>query len=617
MKRTTSGEHKIDKRNTRLWALRYSVPEEVIRKSKTLLLESKKIGFQKGMAYSRLNIASASFLLSKNNVALSYLSDALKWFSENPSEHGFAKALYIKGNIYESFGEYEKALEFTLRSQKLSYEIKDTDTEAEAASLLGLIYTRLGNFHLALEYYQTGLKIREELHDENAVASSLNRIGMIMRLMKKPDESLEYYFRSLEIRKRNNQDSSIPWTLLGIASTYEDLGKIDEAHDYYMKGMEGGDIRCTLQCLMGSGRILSLKGDHKKAAGKLNESLKLARDLKALSLVAEAYSALAILYETTGDIEKALKNYKLFQKTRESVQSEETRRRLRNIEIANAIEKSENEKEIYRLRHVDLKEAYDIINVQNKEITASINSAKRIQKAILPHTGEIRGLTGRSFILNIPKDIVSGDFFWFARTGDKIVIAVADCTDHGVPGALMTMLGISFLDKIVKQEKITDTDLILNELRIEVKRSLHQTGKRVEEKNGMDISICTIDIKRSHLQYSGAFNNLCMFSNNQLVEYTADRMPISIFDGEENQFSRNEIDYIPEDMIYMFSDGYADQFGGPNRKKFKTPAFKSLLAEIGAMSLEKQVKKLESEFYKWKGNEPQTDDVLILGLRLW
>jgi serine phosphatase RsbU (regulator of sigma subunit) len=617
MKKSFSEEKKIDRSNEGLWNRRYIDPEVVASESIVLHTKSEREKYPKGIAYAKLNIAAASFLQSKNDIALENIADALKWFSENPSEQGYAKALYIKGNIYESFGDYEKALEFTLRSQKLASEINDTETEAEAASLLGLIYTRLGNFSLALDYYQSALKIREELNDENAVASSLNRIGMIMRLIKKYDDSLEYYFKSLEIRKRNKQKSSIPWTLLGIASTFEDLGKNEEALDYYLRGMVGGDIRCTLQCMMGSGRILRIKGDYKKAEGKLKEALRIAQDLKASSLVAEAYSSLAILYETTGEVENALENYKLFQKTRESVQSEEAKNRFRNIEIANAIEKSEHEKEIYRLRHVELKQAYNLIEEQNKDITASINSAKRIQKAILPNPAEIRGLAGRSFILNIPKDIVSGDFFWFAQSGDKFVIAVADCTDHGVPGALMTMLGISFLDKIVKQEEITDTNLILNELRKEVKRSLHQTGKRNEEKNGMDISICTIDRKQHLLQFSGAFNNLYLYSNDQLIEYMADRMPIGIYEDEERQFSRDEINYTYGDIIYLLSDGYSDQFGGPDRKKFKTPALKSLLSEIGWLPLQTQLKKLETEFYKWKGNEPQTDDVLIVGLRLW
>jgi serine phosphatase RsbU (regulator of sigma subunit) len=606
----------IDRTNQSLWDLRYSDPVTVVSKSASQLKKAEKADYKKGAAYARLNLAAAFFLQSKNDLALENLSDALKWFSENSEENGQAKALYLKGNIYESFGDYEKALGYCLNSQKLASKISDRETEAEAASQLGLIYTRLCNFPKALEYYEIGLKIREELKDENAVASSLNRMGMLMRLTKKHEASLGYYFKSLYIRRKNKQDTSIPWTLLGIASTYEDLGKMGEALEYYQQGMIGGDRRCALQCMMGCGRIFSQMGEREKAGEKLEGSLRIARDLKATSLVAEAYSALAKHYESTGNIEKALLNYKLFQQTRESVQSEEAQSRFRNIEISHAIEKSEQEKEIYRLRHVELKEAYDIIEEINKDITASINYARRIQLAMLPRTQEIRGLTNRCFILYIPKDIVSGDFYWFAKVDKKLVIVAGDCTGHGVPGALMSMLGISFLEEIVRNKGITESGVILDELRKEVKHALHQKGKRDEARDGMDISLCVIDESKNIIQYSGAYNNLYLIRNGELSEYAADRMPIGIYDLGDKNFKTQNIPYQPGDHIYMHSDGYADQFGGPDRKKFKSSSFKALLLRICKLPLNKQKEKLEKEFLSWKGSNPQIDDVIILGLMI-
>ncbi len=609
-------ESNIDKINQSLWELRYSDPVSVVSKSSDLLGKAEKAEYKKGIAYAKLTLAAAYFLQSKNDLALKNLLDALKWFTDNEGEHGHAKALYLKGNIYESFGDYEKALGYCLKSQKLSSDIKDKETEAEAASQLGLIYTRLSNYSKALEYYEIGLKIREELKDENAVASSLNRMGMLKRLTKKHEESLGYYFKSLYIRRKNKQDTSIPWTLLGIASTYEDLGKNAEALDYYQQGIFGGDRRCALQCMMGTGRIFSLMGESVKAEGKLEESLRIAKDLKALSLVAEAYSALAKHYESTGNAEKALLNYKLFQKTRESVQSEEAQSRFRNIEISHAIEKSEQEKEIYRLRHVELKEAYDIIEEINKDITASINYAKRIQLAMLPRTQEIRGLTDRCFIVYIPKDIVSGDFYWFTNVDRKLIIVAGDCTGHGVPGALMSMLGISFLEEIVKNRRITESGLILDDLRKEIKNALHQKGKRDEARDGMDISLCVIDRTKNIIQYSGAYNNLYLIRNGELQEYQADRMPIGIYDLGDKNFSTLNIPSESGDIIYMYSDGYADQFGGPYRKKYKYNSFKSLLLKIHKLPLEKQKERLEKEFYTWKGSNSQIDDVIILGIKI-
>jgi serine phosphatase RsbU (regulator of sigma subunit) len=479
-----------------------------------------------------------------------------------------------------------------------------------------LIYTRICNFSKALEYYNKGLEIREQKKDENAMASSLNRIGMIMRLTKKYEASLMYYNKSLEIRRRNKQFTSIPWTLLGIASTYEEMEKTSEALGFYEQGMIGGDIRCTLQCIMGSGRIYSITGNSDKAEERLKESLRIAQDLRALSLVSEAYAGLANHYESTGQVDKALENYKSYQKIRESIQSDEAQNRLRNVEISHAIEKSENEKEIYRLRHVELKKAYDIIEENNKYITSSINYASRIQQALLPDLSEIKGLSKNCFVLYLPKEIVSGDFYWFNMSDNKLFAVVGDCTGHGVPGALMSMLGISFLEEIINNRKITDSGQILDELRKEVQRALHQKGYSDETKDGMDISLCIIDKSESIIQFSGAYNNLYLVRDGELIEYPADRMPIGIFDNADSNFKRIDIDIVPNDIIYMFSDGYADQFGGPNHKKFKYSPLKALLTEIHMLPLTHQKQRLEKEFNDWKGINPQIDDVLIFGLKL-
>jgi serine phosphatase RsbU (regulator of sigma subunit) len=612
----TKAEQQSDDLNLRLWKSRYDNPEKVISEASEVLNKSKKSDYKKGIAYAKLNIAACNFLQSQNEIALENLSDALLWFSLNCSESGYACALNLKGNLYESFGDYEKALEFCLEANKVSSEIGDRDTEAETCSQLGLIYTRLCNFIKALDYYNKALMIREEMNDENAVASSLNRIGMIMRMTKKYDESLEYYKRSLEIRRRNNQTTSIPWTMLGIASTYEEMSNYSEALKYYKEGMIGGDIRCTLQCKLGTGRIETKLGDSEKAEENLLESLKIAQELKAMSLVAEAYSALANHYESAGNVDKALQNYKLFQRTREKVLSDEARSRLRNIEITHAVEKSEQEKEIFRLKHVELKQAYDIIEEKNKDITSSINYASRIQRAMLSEPSEIKGLSKNCFVVFLPKDIVSGDFYWFNKSGDKLIAVAGDCTGHGVPGALMSMLGISFLEEIVNYREITDSGKILDELRKEVQRALRQKGTREEAKDGMDISLCVIEKKKKNIQFSGAYNNLYLIRNKELIEFAADRMPIAIFDRADSNFKRNDIPTLPGDIIYMFSDGYADQFGGPNEKKYKYATLKAFLLDIHKLPMAKQKLKLEKEFNDWKGVNTQIDDVLILGLKL-
>lgn len=605
----------IDIVNESLWQSRFGDSKRVADDALKNLRKAEKARYQKGICYARLTAASAYFLQSKNNIALQYLSDAFSWFEENKSEKGYVRALLLKGNIFESFGDYEKTLRFWLEAYRGSIEIKDIESEGEACSQLGLIYSRLCNFDKALEYFNKGLKIREELGDENAAASSLNRIGMVLRQTKKYDEALEYYFRSLDIRKKNKQTSAIPWTLLGIANTYEDMKRYPESLDYYEMGTTGGDKRCMLQCLMGAGRVYSITGNPSNAEKRLEQSLLMAQELNSMVLVADAHSALAAHYELFKKPDRALKSFKNYLKARESFHSSEVQSKLSNIEVAHAIEKSEQEKEIYRLRHVELKLAYDIIEEKNRDITASINYASRIQRALLPDPGEVKGLSTNSFILFLPKDIVSGDFYWFSELAGKLILAAGDCTGHGVPGALMSMLGISFLEEIVNNREISDSDKILNELRKEVQRALHQKGAREEAKDGMDISLCVIDRKKNTIHFSGAYNSLYLIRKGELQEFSADRMPIGIFDLSDRSFSKQTIKIIKGDTIYMFSDGYADQFGGPNGKKFKYSQLKELLVSGHKLPLKKQKEKLESEFLKWKGDNPQTDDVLVIGIR--
>jgi serine phosphatase RsbU (regulator of sigma subunit) len=616
MKNKGKTESIIDDINNRLWNNRYEDSVTALSEVSSVLTEAEKIMYEKGMAYARLNIAAFNFLRSNNDAASENLSKALIWFSQHSAEPGYSRALNLSGNLHESFGDYEKALRFCLQSLDLSAGMNDQESEAETCSQLGLIYTRLNNYPKALEYYNTSLKIREKMNDVSGMASSFNRIGMVMRLTREYEESLKFYNQSLEIRIRNNYSTSVPWTLLGIASTYEEMQQYPKALEFYEKGMIGGDKRCTLQCILGSGRILSALGNSIKAEERLVQSLKMAQDLRASSIVAEAYLGLANHFERSGHTENALKSYKLYHKEKESIQSDETKNMLRNIEISHAVEKSEHEKEIYRLKNIELRKAYDIIEENHKEITSSINYASRIQKALLPDFSEIEELGRNCFILYMPKDVVSGDFYWFKRTGDKLIAVAGDCTGHGVPGALMSMLGISFLEDIVNCRKVAESARILNELSKQVQRVLHQKGEIGEARDGMDISICVIDLKSNFIQYSGAYNNLYLIHNDEMFEYKADRMPIGIFDLPGKKFSTHNIISQSGDLIYMFSDGYSDQFGGDDSKKYKSSNLKSFLLKIHKLSLPDQRDALEKEFRSWKGNNSQIDDVMILGLKI-
>ncbi len=265
----------------------------------------------------------------------------------------------------------------------------------------------------------------------------------------------------------------------------------------------------------------------------------------------------------------------------------------------------------------------DIITLQKKEITDSIQYAKRIQTAALPSSEALKQILPEYFVLFKPRDIVSGDFYWASKRNNKLVVTAADCTGHGVPGAFMSMLGMSFMNNIVNEEGITESDQILNYLRSSVIQSLHQRGVAFEAKDGMDISLCVIDLENKKISFSGGYNPLYLIRKGEAIIYKADDMPIAIYDLM-NPFTKTEIDIQTGDVIYMFSDGYADQFGGEKGKKFMAKRFRELLTSIAEKPMFEQRDILDEAIENWRSfkseQEPngceQVDDIVVFGIRL-
>jgi serine phosphatase RsbU (regulator of sigma subunit) len=270
---------------------------------------------------------------------------------------------------------------------------------------------------------------------------------------------------------------------------------------------------------------------------------------------------------------------------------------------------------IVKERTAEVVQQRDLLEHQKKEIEDSIRYASRIQNAVLPADQEFTSLVPESFVFFRPRDIVSGDFYWVSRIGNKLIISAADCTGHGVPGAFMSMLGVAFLDEIVNKDHVTQPELILNKLREKVIDALQQSGISGEAKDGMDIVVVCIDENEGKLLYAGAYNPLLMIRKGQLKEYRGDRMPIAIFDNMR-EFSAHEINIEKGDQFYFSSDGYEDQFGGPEGKKFKSKQFKELLTKICDRTMTEQKDIIIRTFDEWQGDMPQVDDIVVIGVRI-
>jgi serine phosphatase RsbU (regulator of sigma subunit) len=279
----------------------------------------------------------------------------------------------------------------------------------------------------------------------------------------------------------------------------------------------------------------------------------------------------------------------------------------------------------------ELKEQREVLKQQKEEIISSINYAKYIQSSILPQEEQLETLLGEHFVLYKPKDIVSGDFYWISNIENKTVLAAADCTGHGVPGAFMSMLGTALLNEIINKEYITHPGVILRRLRKEVINSLQQKGERGEQKDGMDIALCTLDIENMKLQFAGANNPLYLIrkanlpevgllrcesaGEERLYEIKGDMMPIGINDRMEN-FTFHEIDIYKGDTFYLFSDGFPDQFDSQNNKKFGYRKFREQLLKNNSKTMPENKNILEKVLNDWMGDNSQIDDIMVIGFRI-
>lgn len=272
------------------------------------------------------------------------------------------------------------------------------------------------------------------------------------------------------------------------------------------------------------------------------------------------------------------------------------------------------------IRMNELVERNKEVSEKNKEINDSIRYAQRIQKAVLPSQESISRLLPKHFILFKPRDIVSGDYYWVTKIHHKTVVVVADCTGHGVPGALMSMLGISLLNKLFIEDEDISAARVLDKLRDDVITSLNDVDEMKSNsekvKDGMDMAIMIFDFERHKMQYSGAYNPFYLVRNKELQHFKADRMPVGLFLEKNANFTNHEIDIQKDDIIYAFSDGYVDQIDESGSKKFLSKNFKNLLLEINDLSMEDQKKVLNSKIETWKGTHEQIDDILVMGIKI-
>lgn len=592
--------------------------------------------------------------------SIPFLEKSLNLNNEAGNKKDAASTLNNLGAIYYNLGNYKQAEDYYTKSLSEFESIGEKKQTSVLLNNIGNINYNLEKYTKALEFYEKSLKIRREINYEKGIANSLHNIGNVYVKLNQTNKAIDYYNQSCDIAQKINYNEVIAQNYKALSSVYSknnDFKKAFEYSELYNK-VQNSDIYQIDQKPLTE---FINKDDSDFSVNKQIEELK--NEIQKQKILSQFESSRRLM-------EIELKNIELAKKEEEYARQQVIlysfilgfililvfsimlyrmyiAKRKANVILAIQKEEIFQQKEEIAAQRDEIEQQRDYviqqrdtIAIQKKEITDSIEYASIIQNSILPPKSIFDNLLNNYFILFKPRDIVSGDFYWITNKHNLTYVVAADCTGHGVPGAFMSMLGVASLNEILNKNQIKlDASNVLNKLRNIVIDSLHQNNENVESKDGMDLSLCVIDKENSQIQYAGAYNPLYIvssqksitvienneekilnseleFDKSKLFEIKGDKMPIGVYRQINSDFSNNIIKTINGDSIYIFSDGFTDQFGGDKGKKYKNNKFKNLILSSSNLPMQDQKEVLLNEFNNWKGNLNQVDDILIIGIKV-
>ena len=616
---------------------------------------------------------------SRGNYSLAlYCSDSLVSIYKNLGmRQELADTYRDKSMLHDYLGQYPEALEMSQEGLKIFKEIGDLEGEANSYNDIGVLHYYGENYEQAREYLDQSLPLYQELKDTMGIAMYYNNTANTFYDTQDLDEALELYQKALEFDLMLNDIEGQVITMSNIGETYVEMGQVDKGEKILLEALvlaeDINDPWSITNPLRGLGSLYQTTGEFHKAIRVLEKNVKICSEIDAIPEQSQNYELLYTLHKKRGDFKAALNYFELYKELEDSMYSMDKERMMDEMEVkyqledkANEIEKIKQEKQIEELEHekelvgeqnkqymlmfglfgvaivlffairgfrtkkkaneqlksqntiiqaknTEIKSAYDQIEEKNIEILDSIRYAKRIQSAILPSKSTISSLLPQSFILYEPKDVVAGDFYWLEEKNGVILFAAADCTGHGVPGAMVSVVCNNGLNRSVREHNLVEPGKILDKTREIV---LEEFGKSDEQVNdGMDIALCALDGNK--LYYAGAHNPLLILRKGatEIEEIKPNKQPIGKY-LDTQPFDTHNVELSKGDTIYIFSDGYADQFGGDKGKKMKSVNFKRLICSLGNRTMTEQHSRLASAFDEWKGSLEQLDDVCVIGVRI-
>lgn len=520
------------------------------------------------------------------------------------------------------------------KSIKINEQLGNTNAVKTLSSNLGIFYADAENFDQALIYFKKSLHINEAQGKRPDQLADLINIGQTLQSQRNYSESNQYAEKASAIAQELSDMSSLKISFTLLYENYDKLGNSVKSHEYF-------DMANSIKSKMQRDEINKFESRTKQAENEVSikESEIKSKDQKIEKISREQQLAMQLLEQQKENSELKDQKFQAIEKANKDRQRYTYRiiaslgfillivlsslffifKQLNEKKKANRLLEQSNQQISEQKREIEVQR--DIANQQKKKITDSIQYAQRIQNAVLPPFSAFEKILPEHFILFKPRDIVSGDFYWMSEKEGIAIIVAADCTGHGVPGAFMSMLGVAFLNDIVnkitlnKHFQSLQANEVLNQLREYIINSLHQSGKLNESKDGMDIALCIIDFEHNQMQFAGAHNPVYIIRNGQLNVIEADKMPIGYYKNMADSFTNHEIQLEKNDLIYIFSDGYFDQFGGTQNTKMFSANFRKYLLAIHSQSLTEQKRLLNDYYENWKGTREQIDDVLVIGFK--
>jgi serine phosphatase RsbU (regulator of sigma subunit) len=615
------------------------------------LIENTNLKKEKAVVLNNIGVVYRR--IDNLNQAADYHLKALQIAEEIKDRRSVCISLNSLGNIYVVQGNYKKALEYFSLALSKENEIKNTLGVAINYNNIGSVYESQKNYIKAKEYYFRSLKKNIESKTFKGIGINYQNIGNICLLLKDYKYAEYYLFKALKIHQNQKDHIYTAYDLIKLGELYSHKKDFRNSFKYLKKGISLSEKIKSRASLQEAYEMLSNAFLKQKKADSALFYYKIAiayKDSIFNESVLEDLNLKQVLYET-GKKDKEIELLKYKQQVKDKKQKLITlilisgclvffslmtlayftyrlKRKAhltlllynrdieeKNEELVQQKEEIMQQHEIIENKNILLQDAFETIKIRNNNITDNIRYAVQIQNALLPDENTISELFPDSFIYFVPRDIVSGDFYWMCKKNNKIVLAVADCTGHGVTGAFMSILGITALHEVVQDMGITAPHLILNELRSKIINILQQGNTYNESKDGIHMVVCTFEPEFRKMNFSGALNSIYLVRDQQISQYKGDKMPVSISPVMDS-FTVTEIEIEKGDMLYLFTDGYLGQFGGNDDKKYNSSRFKNMLKYSSVLPLKEQKRMINNSLNAWKGNKDQVDDILVMGVRI-